>query len=236
MVLPLEQHPRVLSSPGVCRVRPRPLPESPGDAPRQRTHSGRATVRRRAGASRSRTMPGVARIEDYALLGRPAHRGAGRAPRAPSTGCACRGSTRRPASPPCSTPPTPAAGCSRPSAGASARARRYRGDTLVLETEWDTAEGTRAGHRLHAARAARRADIVRIVRGLSGAVPMRGELRLRFDYGHIMPWVRARRPRHARHRRAGRRLAAHHRPGRGHEWTHGRRSSPCTPGSGCRSC
>jgi GH15 family glucan-1,4-alpha-glucosidase len=33
-------------------------------------------------------------------------------------------------------------------------------------------------------------DVVRIVQGLSGAVPMYGELRLRFDYGHIIPWVR----------------------------------------------
>ena len=33
-------------------------------------------------------------------------------------------------------------------------------------------------------------DIVRIVEGLSGAVPMRAELVIRFDYGRIVPWVR----------------------------------------------
>ena len=34
------------------------------------------------------------------------------------------------------------------------------------------------------------ADIVRIVVGVRGTVRMRGELALRFDYGHIVPWVR----------------------------------------------
>lgn len=33
-------------------------------------------------------------------------------------------------------------------------------------------------------------DVVRIVEGLSGAVTMRGALRLRFDYGSIVPWMR----------------------------------------------
>ena len=33
-------------------------------------------------------------------------------------------------------------------------------------------------------------DIVRIVEGLDGSVPMRSELVIRFDYGRIVPWVR----------------------------------------------
>ena len=33
-------------------------------------------------------------------------------------------------------------------------------------------------------------DIVRIVEGLGGSVPMRSELVIRFDYGRIVPWVR----------------------------------------------
>ena len=33
-------------------------------------------------------------------------------------------------------------------------------------------------------------DLVRIVEGVRGRVPMRMDLRLRFDYGHVVPWVR----------------------------------------------
>src|SRR4051794_12128000 len=33
-------------------------------------------------------------------------------------------------------------------------------------------------------------DVVRIVEGVSGRVRMRTELLLRFDYGHVVPWVR----------------------------------------------
>ena len=33
-------------------------------------------------------------------------------------------------------------------------------------------------------------DVVRIVEGVSGRVPMHGVLRLRFDYGRVVPWVR----------------------------------------------
>ncbi|HEU5161467.1 MAG TPA: glycoside hydrolase family 15 protein [Streptosporangiaceae bacterium] len=67
--------------------------------------------------------------------------------------------------------------------------RRYRGDTLILETEWDTPTGAVRlidfmPHRGEAP------DIVRIVEGLGGEVAMRFEMRLRFDYGHIMPWMR----------------------------------------------
>ena len=73
--------------------------------------------------------------------------------------------------------------------GGVCTSRRYRDDTLVLETEWTTPHGRVQvidfmPPRGHAP------DIVRIVHGLSGAVPMRGELRLRFDYGRITPWVR----------------------------------------------
>jgi len=69
--------------------------------------------------------------------------------------------------------------------------RRYREGTLVLETEWTTAQGRVRvvdfmPPRGHAP------DLIRIVEGLSGAVAMVGELRLRFDYGRVMPWVRRR--------------------------------------------
>lgn len=67
--------------------------------------------------------------------------------------------------------------------------RRYRGDSLVLETEWDTPDGTVRLIDLMPVRD-READVVRIVEGVSGRVPMRMELRLRFDYGHVVPWVK----------------------------------------------
>lgn len=76
-----------------------------------------------------------------------------------------------------------------PAGGGRCTRRRYRGDTLVLETEWDTPEGT---VRVVDAMPPRdnAADVVRVVEGVSGRVPMRMVLTLRFDYGHIVPWVR----------------------------------------------
>ncbi|MBQ1087529.1 glycoside hydrolase family 15 protein [Streptomyces sp. B93] len=67
--------------------------------------------------------------------------------------------------------------------------RAYRPDTLVLDTEWETSEGTVRVTDLMPQRD-RAPDLVRIVEGLSGSVTMRSTLRLRFDYGSIVPWVR----------------------------------------------
>lgn len=77
-----------------------------------------------------------------------------------------------------------------PAAGGTSTRRRYRGDSLVLETEWETPEGA---VRVIDAMPPRgeAADVVRVVEGVSGRVPMRMRLRLRFDYGRIVPWVRA---------------------------------------------
>ncbi|HMA47652.1 MAG TPA: glycoside hydrolase family 15 protein [Frankiaceae bacterium] len=75
-----------------------------------------------------------------------------------------------------------------PAAGGPAARRRYRGDTLILESEWDTPEGTVRVVDLMPPRG-EAPDVVRIVQGVSGRVPMRGELRLRFDYGQVVPWV-----------------------------------------------
>jgi GH15 family glucan-1,4-alpha-glucosidase len=76
-----------------------------------------------------------------------------------------------------------------PARGGVAVRRRYRGDTLVLESEWDTADGSVRVVDCMPPRG-EAADVVRVVEGLSGEVPMRMSLRLRFDYGHIVPWVR----------------------------------------------
>lgn len=59
----------------------------------------------------------------------------------------------------------------------------------MLETQWDTAEGSVRVIDTMPPRGAA-ADVVRVVEGIRGRVPMRMELRLRFDYGHIVPWVR----------------------------------------------
>jgi GH15 family glucan-1,4-alpha-glucosidase len=66
--------------------------------------------------------------------------------------------------------------------------RRYRGNSLILETEFDTPEG---GVRIidFMPLSDKRWDIVRIVEGLSGRVDLRMELIVRFDYGAIVPWV-----------------------------------------------
>ncbi|MFG2549116.1 glycoside hydrolase family 15 protein [Streptomyces sp. NPDC048581] len=67
--------------------------------------------------------------------------------------------------------------------------RAYRPDTLVLDTEWETAEGAIRVTDLMPQRD-RAPDLVRIVEGLSGRVTVRSTLRLRFDYGSVVPWVR----------------------------------------------
>ena len=67
--------------------------------------------------------------------------------------------------------------------------RAYRPDTLVLDTEWDTAGGSARVTDLMPQRH-RQSDVVRIVEGLSGRVTMRSTLRLRFDYGTVVPWMR----------------------------------------------
>jgi GH15 family glucan-1,4-alpha-glucosidase len=71
--------------------------------------------------------------------------------------------------------------------------RRYRPCTLILETEFETAEGTAALIDFmppQLDRADDRADLVRIVEGRRGRVTLTMDLVLRFGYGDIVPWVR----------------------------------------------
>jgi GH15 family glucan-1,4-alpha-glucosidase len=76
-----------------------------------------------------------------------------------------------------------------PASGGTCTRRRYHGDTLVLETEWETDSGHVRVIDFMPARD-NVADLVRIVEGVRGSVDMHGELVLRFDYGSIVPWVR----------------------------------------------
>ena len=67
--------------------------------------------------------------------------------------------------------------------------RRYVGDTLILETTWENEDGAVRIFdfmplRDHAP------DVVRIVEGIRGRVEIRSELVIRFDYGHVVPWLR----------------------------------------------
>jgi GH15 family glucan-1,4-alpha-glucosidase len=75
-----------------------------------------------------------------------------------------------------------------PAGGVQHVRRRYRGDTLVLETEFETADGVVRIIDFMPPRGDA-PDIVRIVEGVRGRVPMRMELRLRFGYGRVVPWV-----------------------------------------------
>jgi len=71
--------------------------------------------------------------------------------------------------------------------------RRYRDATLILETEFETERGVVAVvDFMPRPRHGQQTDVVRIIEGRRGVVPMRTELILRFDYGSIVPWVRRR--------------------------------------------
>jgi GH15 family glucan-1,4-alpha-glucosidase len=74
-------------------------------------------------------------------------------------------------------------------AGAVRQTRRqYREGTLIVETTFTTARGE---VRVTDFMALRRnhSQVVRMVHGLRGAVKMRMELAIRFDYGRTVPWV-----------------------------------------------
>jgi GH15 family glucan-1,4-alpha-glucosidase len=76
-----------------------------------------------------------------------------------------------------------------PASGGLATEWRYREDTLVLESEWQTVTGRVRVIDFMPQRETK-PDIVRIVECLDGYVEMRTELVMRFDYGAVIPWVR----------------------------------------------
>jgi GH15 family glucan-1,4-alpha-glucosidase len=76
-----------------------------------------------------------------------------------------------------------------PSSEVRASSRRYRPGTLVLETDFETAEGAVRLIDFMPRRRQGPPRVMRIVEGLRGRVPMRMELSLRPDYGSIVPWV-----------------------------------------------
>jgi len=66
--------------------------------------------------------------------------------------------------------------------------RRYRGDSLILETSFETDDGVICVIDFMTRRDGV-SDVVRLVRGVRGKVAMRVELIVRFEYGSIVPWV-----------------------------------------------
>jgi GH15 family glucan-1,4-alpha-glucosidase len=79
-----------------------------------------------------------------------------------------------------------------PAGGVRDVRRRYRDGTLVLETEFRTADGAVRLVDHMPLRDGREPRVVRIVEGVAGHVPMRMDLTVRFDHGSIVPWVRRR--------------------------------------------
>lgn len=72
--------------------------------------------------------------------------------------------------------------------------RRYREGTLILETEFHTNGGVVRIVDFMPSKYAQHTDrhptVVRLVEGISGSVSMHMDLRIRFDYGWVVPWVR----------------------------------------------
>ncbi|OAI41108.1 glucoamylase [bacterium SCGC AG-212-C10] len=78
-----------------------------------------------------------------------------------------------------------------PAAEPQSTRRRYRPNTLILETEF-TCEGgvARVTDFMPIHPKGDRVDVVRLVSGVSGTVDFQLELVIRFDYGLTVPWVR----------------------------------------------
>ena len=75
-----------------------------------------------------------------------------------------------------------------PAGGGQATGRRYREDTLILESEWQTDSGRVRVIDFMPPRESK-PDVVRIVEGLEGSVQMHTELVIRLDYGALIPWI-----------------------------------------------
>jgi GH15 family glucan-1,4-alpha-glucosidase len=76
-----------------------------------------------------------------------------------------------------------------PAGGARRTRRAYRDGTLVLDTEFETQAGA-VTVTDYMSVTSERTDLVRLVTGRRGRVPIEMELVIRFDYGSTIPWVR----------------------------------------------
>jgi GH15 family glucan-1,4-alpha-glucosidase len=76
-----------------------------------------------------------------------------------------------------------------PAGKVTGRSRRYRGDSLILETRFETAEGAVTLVDFMPPRG-KASDVVRLVRGERGRITLRMQLVIRFGFGTDIPWVR----------------------------------------------
>ena len=75
-----------------------------------------------------------------------------------------------------------------PTSGGRCTRRRYVENTLVLETEWETPSGKVRVVDCMPPRGMA-PDLIRVVEGVEGRVEITSELGIRFDYGHVLPWI-----------------------------------------------
>jgi GH15 family glucan-1,4-alpha-glucosidase len=76
-----------------------------------------------------------------------------------------------------------------PKDGNCTSTRRYRGNTLVLETRFETPSGTVLVIDFMPPRHGQASDLMRLVIGERGDLAMHFELVVRFGYGAATPWV-----------------------------------------------
>ena len=184
----LQQRPPRLRAPrrGAVRIHRRPAWPSADAGAGHRPRCRPGTLLIAVAAVPCRSM----RIEDYALIGDMQTAALVGPRRIDRLAAASPASTPPPASPRCWAAPRTATGSSRRPAAITPCTRRYRHDTLILESVFETAEGgvrmidfmpprgDGAGHRPH-----RRGPATARCRCAR-------ELRIRFDYGSVVPWVR----------------------------------------------
>ena len=106
-----------------------------------------------------------------------------------------------------------------PASGTGQPSRAYQGETLILQTQWQTATGTARVIDFMPRRDEDAPVLARIVEGVHGTVELDCVLRLRFGYGQVVPWVRRTNGSDQRRRRPGLGMAQH--PGQADRARHG---------------
>jgi len=76
----------------------------------------------------------------------------------------------------------------RPTSSVREARHHYRGNTMVLETEWNC-EGGRARVVDFMPPSDQRSDLIRVVEGIEGSVPFDMVINPRFGYGRERPWI-----------------------------------------------